>query len=309
MYSSYIAYNQREYNQSIFHNKKVKFETIDVENNSISSDESINSEETKSLHEEPKEHLVTKIKNTGQNLTENPFDDEHTESINPDMKSTDDNNSCIGISPAKKIDLFKINKYKDRGPQKSSKTLLKKKHKKHKSSSFDNILTKIQVHFTNFLINLVNDIVKTEFPTLDVFFRNIDYNVKKKIDHKYLSNIFQSPIKYIIVTNLSIKYKKYESDFNQNLYNDLTEKSEWFKDFLEMNYINVFNLFYYNKEKALNTAYIKGKAITVSPKTKSFSYLLKKNEGLAQVMKNTVKTVYLYEYNIENPFTTIKKGK
>ena len=310
MYTSYIAYNSCEYKQSISNTKKIKFVAFKEENNTILSDEQINSEEIKTLSDEPKECSDTQIINTGQNITENPFEDEQTqkseETINSNLRSTDDNNSVNQILPSKKSDLFKTFKYKDRGQPKSSKTLLKKKHK---SSSFDNILTKIQVHFTNFLINLINDIVKTEFPTIKVFFRNIDYQVKKKIDYNYLSCTFQKAIKHIIITSLSTKYKKYESNFNQNLYNGLTEKSKWFKDFLEMKYINVFNLFYYNKEKALKTAYIKGKAITISPKTKSFSYLLKKNEGLAQVMKDTIKTVYLNEFNKENPFTTIKNDK
>ena len=67
--------------------------------------------------------------------------------------------------------------------------------------------------------------------------------------------------------------------------------------FFRNEYINTYNLYYYNKEKALNTVYIKGKMITVSLKTNLFYYLLKKNEGLAQTMKNTVKSVYLNEYN------------
>ena len=84
-----------------------------------------------------------------------------------------------------------------------------------------------------------------------LFFRDINYQAKKKIKHKYLSYIFQSSIKYIITTNISLKYKKYESNINQSLYNHLAKTSKWFEDFLEMKYINAFNLYYYNKEKKL----------------------------------------------------------
>ena len=314
MYTSYLKYNRHKYTPSISPDKRAKFASFYDKNNPTPSEAQINSEEIKIvLSEESKESSDDTLNfNIEENSTENLFDEGQTkkkeDSINPDLKSTVDNNSLNENLPVQKHELFKITINKERGKLKNpySKTFLKKKHK---SSSFDNILTKIQVHFINFLINLVNDIVKTEFPMVNAFFRDINYQAKKKIDHKYLSYIFQSSIKYIITTNISLKYKKYESNINQSLYNHLAKTSKWFKDFLEMKYINAFNLYYYNKEKALNTVYIQGKAITVSPKTKSFYYLLKKNEGLAQAMKNTVKTVYLNEYNKENPFTTIKKDK
>ena len=86
---------------------------------------------------------------------------------------------------------FQTKKYSHRGPA-PSKPLLTKKHGR---SDFDNILTKIQVNFINFLINLTNDAVNTEF-TPDIlknlvindnnnkkdpeqdFFRYINYDIK-----------------------------------------------------------------------------------------------------------------------------------
>ena len=79
MYTSYIAYNSCEYKQSISHTKKIKFVAFKEENNTIFSDEQINSEEIKTLSDEPKECSDTQIINTGQNITENPFEDEQTQ--------------------------------------------------------------------------------------------------------------------------------------------------------------------------------------------------------------------------------------
>ena len=218
---------------------------------------------------------------------------------------------------------FQTKKYSHRGPV-PLKPLLTKKHGR---SDFDNILTKIQVNFINFLINLTNDAVNTEF-TPDIlknlvindnnkkdseqdFFRYINYDIKKKIDHDYITNIFQNPIKDIIILDVSQKYKKLQSqsrlDYNKILYEKLIEKSEWFKDFLDLKYIGVFNKYYYNQLKPLHKIEFKGKTIVISKKTKSFYYLLQKEKVISLLMIDEVKSVYFNEFNSKNPFTTTKK--
>ena len=232
---------------------------------------------------------------------------------NPELKSTDlsSNNSSNVKDISKKNcnkgnGIFLVAHYKQRGKECSekSKLFLKKKHNK---SNFDNLQTKIQVHFINFLLNFVNDIVHYEFDTNDSF-KDIDYGVKKKINHEYTINLFQKPIKEIITSSITTKYKKSrtELDFNKKLYNKLTEKSKWFKEFLEMKYIDFFKTYYFNKKNPLNFVIINGKAISVSARTKSFHYLLKKENDLEEKMKDLVKNVYFNGYNKENPFVTTK---
>ena len=132
--------------------------------------------------------------------------------------------------------------------------------------------------------------------------------LKKKINHEYTINLFQKPIKEIITSSITTKYKKSrtELDFNKKLYNKLTEKSKWFKEFLEMKYIDFFKTYYFNKKNPLNFVIINGKAISVSARTKSFHYLLKKENDLEEKMKDLVKNVYFNGYNKENPFVTTK---
>ena len=172
---------------------------------------------------------------------------------------------------------FQTKKYSHRGPA-PSKPLLTKKHGR---SDFDNILTKIQVNFINFLINLTNDAVNTEF-TPDIlknlvinynnnnkkdseqdFFRYINYDIKKKIDHNYITNIFQN--------------------------------------------IDVFIKYYYNQLKPLHKIEFQGKTIVISKKTKSFYYLLQKEKVISLLMIDEVKSVYFNECNSKNPFITTKK--
>ena len=136
---------------------------------------------------------------------------------------------------------FEVKKINERGRKATTNKLLGKKHKK---TDNDNIQTKIQVHFINFLINMVNDAVKTEFDSkflsnimknngnIDVnskkksvenLFRYINHKEKKKINYDYLINILQNPIKNIITTNVSSKYRKFKNDFNKMLYLKLKE--------------------------------------------------------------------------------------
>jgi serine/threonine protein kinase len=204
--------------------------------------------------------------------------------------------------------------------------LTKLTNKKHGRYDYDNILTKIQVNFINFLINLANDAVNTEFDSNSLnnlvitdfnkkdcnpdFFKYINYDAKKKIVYDYITNIFQNPIKDIIILDVSPKFKKLQSqsrlDYNKILYEKLIEKSQWFKDFLDLKYIDVFSKYYYNREKPLNKIEFKGKTIAISKKTKSFYYLLQKEKDLSKSIINSVKNTYLNESSIANPFTTTK---
>ena len=223
----------------------------------------------------------------------------------------------------KKITRFTIKTVKNRGRHIPSNSHLTKKHKR---SDSDNILTKIQVHFINFLIDLANEALNVEldskflvnlgnnppdfkFNSNPDYFRYINYKYKKKIDYNYMTNIFQSPIKNIIIQNISKKYKTLKNfpNYNKQLYDLITEKSNWFKEFLDTKFIDVFNRYYYNNEKPLDKIYFKGKKITISKKTQSFYYLLKNND-LAELIINSVKNVYLDTYNKSNLFKTIKNN-
>ena len=198
-----------------------------------------------------------------------------------------------------KIDLFAIKKYRNRGRisenniPNTNKTLLKKRHEKYDN---DNVQTKVQIHFTNFLINLTNDVLYSEFNCKNISFKLISYDVKKQIRSEYLQNIFQKPIKYIIEEDISHKYKIYASDYNKKLCEELSKKSKWFSNFLEMKYIDAFNRYYYNDEKPLKSIEFNGKIINLSDKTKSYYDLLKKQNILEKEIKSLVQAIYLHPY-------------
>lgn len=213
------------------------------------------------------------------------------------------------------IFITKKNKQKGRHV---SENLLGKKHGKY---DFDNILTKIQVHFISFLVDMVNDAVNEEFDKefLDAlvkkdnkiskrdFFKDINYEDKRKIKHSYIMDCFEKPIKDIIQKNISMKFKNLNPDYNKKLYEKLAEKSEWFSDLLNMKYIDVFYEYYYNQEKKLEKIVFEEKTINISEYTKSFYYLLKKQENLSQEIIDVVNDVYLNKVNNDNNETNNEK--
>ena len=247
------------------------------------------------------------LKSKEKKSNKDPHIFKDTEAVNPKLESTEDTVSDNIFSSKRNNNIFKTRHYKNRGiePVKKAKLFLNKKHNR---ADFDNLQTKIQVHFINFLINFINDIAHTIFNSNNISFKDINYEAKKRVNHSYIIKLFQNPIKNIITEDITKKYKtlKKQLDYNKKLYNQLTEHSKWFKDFLEKKYIDFFHLYYYNKNKPLDIVTIDGKTILVSKKTKSFHHLLNKEKELNDKINDLVKNVYFNGYNKENPFTITK---
>ena len=246
--------------------------------------------------------------------------------ISSDWSNINNNNNDINIVEEtvtnNKKNKFKTKRRKERGRKEKeiSKKILGKKHEKDAS---DNIQTKIQVHFINFLTDIVNDVVKAEFDSkflsnlmennnndnkkkksqVDLF-RYITYEEKKKISYGYLKDILQKPIKNIITKNVSSKYKNFKDNYNEILYEKLKSGSKRFLDFVNMKYIDVFINYYYNEEKPLKIINFEGKNINLSKNTKAFEDLLIKNKNLKKQIIDEVKNIYLNEYNKSKKFIT-----
>ena len=207
----------------------------------------------------------------------------------------EDDTSCLQQRP----NIFSVIKYTNPGRKPKDNIILRKKHKR---SSFDNIQTKIQVHFINFLIDFANDAIYTEFKETKPFFDKINYEDKKKVKFDYLQKLFSSPINQIITLDVSTKYKKdFDSNHNRIVYEKLTKESPWLKSFLDIIYIDMFQKYYNNKEPLKNYIF-DGKNICLSETTKSFHYLLKKNKAIKDNIINTTERVYLNRNNEKNPF-------
>ena len=222
------------------------------------------------------------------------------------MKDRADNgneeNKKVALFTTRKNRLFKIEKNKKRG----RKSMKKKKF--HLKSDFDNVLTKIQIHFLNFLINISNDVLKATLTKNNLHFKHINYNFKKQITYEHFKYLKTVPIKVLLEKDISSKYRKYSKDFNSKILQQVIPSSKWLEEFFNMKYLSLFRI-YYNNCKPLKQINFNGKNINLSLNTKSFFNLLKKNRIKLMRAKiiSTAQDAYFDGYkNMDAKFHVIK---
>ena len=211
-------------------------------------------------------------------------------------------NKKVALFTTRKNRLFKIEKNKKRG----RKSMKKKKF--HLKSDFDNVLTKIQIHFLNFLINVSNDVLKATLTKNNLHFKHINYNFKKKITYEHIKYLKTVPIKVLLEKDISSKYRKYSKDFNSKILQQVIPSSKWLEEFFNMKYLSLFRI-YYNNCKPLKQINFNGKNINLSLNTKSFFNLLKKNRIKLMRAKiiSTAQDAYFDGYkNMDAKFHVIK---
>jgi len=150
----------------------------------------------------------------------------------------------------------------------------------HSALDDDNILRKIQVHFLTFLVSFTNDYIDTLFPNVDkkhvLHFRQIDYKLKKIINHNSIERTKTLTIGEILQKQASPKNKTCVNNINQITYIKLCNQCPQ----LKQNYFNklfkeFFIEFYYNKNERVIA--LNGLNINLSKKTQTFNKLIQKN--------------------------------
>lgn len=191
--------------------------------------------------------------------------------------------------------IFIVEKYNKKRGRKSKGN---KKRKEHDSSAPDNIMTKIQIHFLTFIINLINDYIKYFLKGKRIKFYQFDHSEKRKISKQYLSELKNLTIKDLLLKlKISPKFKKCNEDNNINNLKKLN-KYPWFENFVEMNYLYLFYL-YYNNKLPLEMFIIGDKNIILSKKTKSFYYLLQKNKQTEEDILKAVNDFYIKDIKLK----------
>jgi hypothetical protein len=161
----------------------------------------------------PKEEL---LEPNEKELNKNEQKLKDTKLINNELNTTkeiiSENNSLTNENISKKNNnnKFVTKKYKNRGKESINKPKLFL-HKKHDREDFDNLLTKVQVHCINFLINFVNDIIHEVLCSRNDSFKDINYQVKKQINHDYIT------VNKIIFSLKKVIYEKI-NDLVKNVY-------------------------------------------------------------------------------------------
>ena len=149
--------------------------------------------------------------------------------------------------------------------------------RRHLSTSEDNILSKIQVHFLKFLIYFLNDCLPDYYKKNDICFKKFAHKVISKVSSVHLNKIKNSTI-YEILKETPIS-KKYKSKKNTNI--ELAEELyqiDWFKRLFGLKFMELF-FFYYNEIKQLKKIFLFDREIILSNDTKSYYFLLDKNKS------------------------------
>ena len=227
-----------------------------------------------------------------------------------DKQDVNENNIKIRLEPFFKVEKDKNLNDLNRGRRKKqNKSIIPFETSKikgiHGNKSFDNLERKIQVHYIRFIINFSNDALKSEKNLNRCTFKQIDTRIKETINYKQICKLRKSSIGDILQNDLSDKYKRYDKSENRKLFKKVVSSSEWLRELFKMNYLELFN-YYYNEKEPLAKIMFKGKEIIISPKTKSFYYLLEKNVNLRTYLISTVNSIY-FDGNEKEPtlFTEI----
>ena len=164
---------------------------------------------------------------------------------------------------------------------------------------FNNLLTKIQVHYITFIINLANDALITEFG------KNCKYSfkqiaIKRKISNEYFNTFKSTKIENILQMKISDKYAYIPENCNIITFKEVC-KSPWLINFFKMKYLDLFNI-YYNNEQCISKITFENKDIFFSKKTKTFYDLLKskKNKNITNELIKTAKAAYFDKPNNMN---------
>ena len=164
----------------------------------------------------------------------------------------------------------------------------------HSASDDDNVLRKIQVHYLTFIVNFTNDVIRTFIEDKNVpQFKNLDYKIKKIVKHKVVEDFKSKTIGEILKSRISPKMKTYDSFANNNIYDDICNRSPLMEEFLQTQYINLFKEYYNNKDRKIE---VNGKIMQLSSRTKTYNDLILKNYQYKDKIKYITATYFLNSY-------------
>ena len=213
----------------------------------------------------------------------------------------------IYIIKKEKTNILSKNKFiaKKRGRKQNNvdtKRSNKKRKKEHSASDWDNNLRKIQAHFLNFIVLLLNDIIKSNVERKGLLLYKFNYEAKKNINYNYVETLKNYNIKELLekfeaspkYTKVKLEKKKY---VNREILDNLCKyKYNWFNELINKNILDFFKI-YYNNKKKLKNIFFNGKQIILSKDTQNFYDLLQKYKEYEKKLIEASESVFLNNYN------------
>jgi len=237
-------------------------------------------------------------------FTNNFSSDNSTQSLNLNERPPETYRGIIaGNSSEVNSPYFIISRQKEQSEQEKKRRgkqveLNAKRSKKemHSSISEDNILTKIQTHFLNFIIFFLNDCVYNYYKNRKIKFIKFAHEIKAKVSSKYLNKMKNSTI-YDLLTEIEISSKFTRHNKNNNEKNaKILNEIPWFKKIFELKFLDLFQ-YYHNENKQLNKIFLFEREITLTKDTKSYYFLLEKNMTIKKEIIEITKYNYLSKIN------------
>ena len=212
------------------------------------------------------------------------------------------NDQTINSSSKKNKDLFSTNLKKKRG-RVSIEHIFKRQKRVHSSTDYDNIIRKLQVHYFTFIVHFINEILDHFFPNdKKLRFLNAGYDMKKNVKQSYVESLRDKKIADILKYKPSPKYKIHtKENINEEIYNKICESNQFMKNFLEINYLELFNKYYIKNSR--NFCF-DGNEIAFL-KTHFFCDLLNENPLSAKKIEEIAKSQYYEKSN--NTFFIVEK--
>ena len=174
-------------------------------------------------------------------------------------KINDSMNGKTCASEEKKIQ-FKVegNSQKNNPRGRKSINANKKSLKVHDKLDIDNIISVVQAHYMNFIVDIINCMLKLLGEKRR--FSKISYDIKKKVNKKNFEALKEKKLYEILLFDISPKFTRSKIDHNKVLYENIKDLNI-FKELLNQNYLTFFRNVYYKSERKLNLI-IDGKNMT-----------------------------------------------
>ena len=118
----------------------------------------------------------------------------------------------------------------------------------HEKTDIDNIITVAQISYINFIVDLLNDLLK-QIGIQDKFIR-ISHKVKKNVKISNFENLKTKKLSDILLLEISPKFRSYDKDHNKKLLEAIQDMEE-IKDILNENYLTFFKEVYYKSERII----------------------------------------------------------
>lgn len=168
----------------------------------------------------------------------------------------------------------------------------------HSSMAFDNIQRKIQTHYLTFLVNFSNDFVNSFLGYKNkCFFKQIKYTIKREINYNSVKKLKEGTFADFLKMDITSRYENINKNFNRQNLDNLYENYPQLKEIFELNFLEIFQKYYFNEGKPLKEIFIGNKKIEISSKIENYCNLKKKCSSCSDKLDMIIKNVYFYEIN------------